>query len=118
MHTSRGANTREYERGKLGPWAIETGVGQANAPKRRMRHVTCFDAAVAAVRQLTAVDPEVVVSIDEIELLIRDAGYTWPRATVIKVVSRDLAGVGSGGNAPRSVPILERLPGGGGFKLR
>ena len=82
-----------------------------------MRHVTCYDTALAAVQILTADDPSRVFTVDEVEDLIRAAGHDWPRATIVKIVKRDLAGVGSGKNAPRSVPILERLPGGGGFKL-
>ncbi len=96
-------------------WALEAGSGRA--PRRRMRHVTCYDAALAAVRQLTENDPEAEIAIDDIEETIREAGHEWPRETIIKVVNRDLAGVGSGKNAPRSVPILERLSS-GRFKLR
>ncbi len=82
-----------------------------------MRHVTCYDAALAAVRTLTENDPTRVFTVDEVESLIRAAAHDWPRATIVKIVKRDLAGIGSGGNAPRSVPVLERLPG-GGFRLR
>jgi hypothetical protein len=58
-----------------------------------------------------------VFTVDEVETLIREEGNEWSRATIVKIVKRDLAGIGSGGNAPRSVPVLERLPG-SGFRLR
>lgn len=83
-----------------------------------MRHVTCYDAVAAAVKDLTQDDPAVEISTDEIEDSVREAGHSWSRETIIKVINRDLAGIGSGKNAPRYVPILERLPGGGRFKLR
>lgn len=97
-------------------WTLEAEYGRL--PKRRMRHVTCFDAAVAAVRTLTAANPEGECSMDEIEAAIRAAGHPWPRSTIIKVVRRDLAGVGSGKNAPRSMPILEPLAEKGRYRLR
>jgi hypothetical protein len=77
-----------------------------------MRHLTCYAAALEAVRQLTEADPEAEMTIDDIEAAIRNAGHPWPRETIVKVVNRDLAGIGSGKNAPRSAPILERLSSG------
>jgi hypothetical protein len=82
-----------------------------------MRHVTCYDAALAAVQTLTADDPARVFTVDEVEILIREAGHEWSRATIVKIVKRDLAGIGSGKNAPRSVPMLERFAD-GRFRLR
>lgn len=67
-----------------------------------MRHVICYDAALAAVRKLTDADPESEIAIDDIAAAIREAGLEWPRETIIKVVNRDLAGIGSGKNAPRT----------------
>lgn len=97
-------------------WDLLADAGRA--PRRRMRHVTCYDAVAAAVKDLTQDDPAVEISTDEIEDSVREAGHSWSRETIIKVINRDLAGIGSGKNAPRYVPILERLPGGGRFKLR
>jgi hypothetical protein len=97
--------------------SLQLAAEPVRTPKRRMRHVTCYDAALAAVRTLTENDPTRVFTVDEVESLIRAAAHDWPRATIVKIVKRDLAGIGSGGNAPRSVPVLERLPG-GGFRLR
>jgi len=82
-----------------------------------MRHVTCYDTALAAVRKLTEADPQAEIVIDDIVAAIRDAGHEWPRETIVKIVNRELAGIGSGKNAPRSVPILERRSS-GRFKLR
>lgn len=88
-------------------WALEAGSGRA--PRRRIRHLTCYDAALAAVRRLTEADPQAEITIDEIETSNREAGHEWPRETIVKVVNRDLAGIGSGKSSPRSVPVLDRL---------
>jgi len=98
-----------------GRWDLVADAGRA--PRRRMRHVTCYDAVVAAVRDLTQDDPDAEISTDDIEASVREAGHSWPRETIIKVINRDLAGIGSGKNAPHYVPILERVSS-GRFELR
>ena len=82
-----------------------------------MRHVTVRDAALAAVRLLTADDKTRVITGDEIEAAMREAGHTWASVTIQKGIDRDLAGIGTGSNTPAHEPVLERLSG-RRFRLR
>lgn len=76
-----------------------------------MRHVTVRDAALAAVRLLTADDKSRVMSADEIDAEMRKAGHAWSRVTIQNAINRDLAGIGTSLNTPAHEPVLERLPG-------
>jgi hypothetical protein len=83
-----------------------------------MRHVTCRDAALAAVKELTKSDPHRSVTVDEVEVLMVAAGHRFKRATIFKVMNRDLAGIGTSRNSPSGPPVLRRLAGGRKYQVR